>query len=86
VLSAGHGEQTARLQQDLYLCCRLLCHPDLLHDRACVFPERDDAHTEQFAAIFLAVKGIINVTDASKAEGNFDPASVFTNPSASRFM
>jgi hypothetical protein len=37
----------------------------------------------QFAAIFLAVKGIINVTDAARADGSFDASDVFLNPSRS---
>lgn len=35
----------------------------------------------QFAAIFLAVKGIQNVKDAANESGGFDASDVFTNTS-----
>ena len=37
--------------------------------------------TVQFAAIFLAVKGIINVKDAADAGGQLEATDVFQNPS-----
>ena len=37
-------------------------------------------------AIFLAVKGIINVTDAAREDGSFDAGDVFTNSSGVRLF